>query len=149
MLFSNMPYPDMGIVLVLAVQERSISEVDTGSAERFWGTEGGMLWTVIVVWAVLVPFPLDEAVRVYVVVEVGATFQEPMRVEVENPPGVILTEEALLTFQESVEVTLGSVYWGEEEKELIKGAFPEGVTLPEGEEEAPVPARLVAVTTKV
>ncbi len=62
-----------------------------------------LLATITVVVAVLVPLEL-VAVRVYSVVEVGLTISDPIRVDVVNAPGVIATDEAFATSQESVEV---------------------------------------------
>ena len=112
------------------------------------GTEGGVPSTVTVVSAVEVPLVL-EAKSVYTVVEVGFTRVLPMRVVVLKEPGVMDTEEAFVTDQESVEVTPG---WMREEdavKEETVGATADGVTLPEGDEEAEVPTAFVAVTVKV
>jgi|ERR1035441_4765288 hypothetical protein len=91
--------------------------VDT---KRFPGTVGAMESTVTVVVAVEVPTAL-VAVSVYIVVEVGLTFVEAMRVEVEKEPGVIATDEAFVTLKESVEVPADTTIEDEAMKEDMVG----------------------------
>jgi hypothetical protein len=55
------------------------------------------------------------------VVEVGFTVVDPMRVEVEKVPGVMATEPALLTFQERVDVPAEATTPGDAEKAVIAG----------------------------
>ena len=90
-------------------QVRVIVEVPVALATTEVGVEGGVASIVTLVVAVLVPFAF-VAVKVYVVVEVGFTVVEPMRVLVLKLPGVMATEEAFETFQERVLVTLGWMY---------------------------------------
>jgi hypothetical protein len=73
-----------------------------------------------VVVAVLVPFAFVAA-RVYVRVEVGCTVSEPISVEVEKEPGVMITELAFVMFQERVLVPADMMTDGEAEKEEIEG----------------------------
>jgi hypothetical protein len=71
---------------------------------RLVGTVGGVESTVTVVVAVLVPFAF-EAVRVYVMVDVGFTVVEPIDVLVLNDPGVMAMFVTVpVAFQERVEV---------------------------------------------
>ena len=86
------------------------------------GTVGAWASTVTVAVAVLVPFPF-EAVRVYVVDVVGFTLVDPIRVDVEKEPGVIVTELAFVTFQERVDVPAEATTKGDAEKELIVSGF--------------------------
>jgi hypothetical protein len=84
----------------------------------------GAVAMVTVAVMVLVPFAF-VAVRVYVVVEVGFTLVDPTRVEVEKLPGVIASEVALPTFQESVDVPAEATIVGEAVKEVMVGVlFP-------------------------
>lgn len=110
------------------------------------GTVGAVASTVTVVVAVLVPL-LFVAVIVYVMVEVGFTVVDPMRVEVENPPGVIVTLEAFVMFQESVEVPAEATTAGDALNELIVGLMPETV-IPEAsvEDAEMLPTLSCAVT---
>ena len=86
------------------------------------GMVGVVVSTVTVAVCVLVPFAF-VAVRVYVVVEVGFTVVDPMRVEVEKLPGVITREVALPTLQESVLVPAERTIVGEAIKEEIVGVL--------------------------
>ena len=54
-------------------------------------------------------------------VDVGVTVVEPTRVEVENDPGVIATDDAFVIFQESVEGTPEATREGDAVKEAIVG----------------------------
>ena len=86
----------------------------------------GAVATEMLVVAVLVPFALT-AERVYMVeVEREGVVVDPMRVLVEYPPGVITTDDALLTFQERLEIPLRATTVGEAEKEEIVGEDPPG-----------------------
>ena len=55
------------------------------------------------------------------VVEVGCTVVEPMRVEVANEPGVMATEDAFVMFQERVDVPAEATTEEDAEKEEIMG----------------------------
>jgi hypothetical protein len=70
--------------------------------------------------AILVPFAF-VAVIVYIVVEVGFTDVDPMSVLVLNPPGVIATDEALVIFQESVDVPAEATMLGDELNDDTEG----------------------------
>ena len=59
----------------------------------------------------------------------GFTVVDPMRVEVEKLPGVMATDEALLTFQESVLVPAEATTPGEALKEEMVGVMPDWVVL--------------------
>jgi hypothetical protein len=61
---------------------------------------------------------------VYIVVLVGFTFVDPMRVLVLKLPGVIATEEAFVIFQESALVPAEATTVGDAEKEEMEGRFP-------------------------
>ena len=84
------------------------------------GVVGGVESIVTVVVAVDVPLLL-VAVRVYVVVEVGFTFHEPARVDVENDPGVMAMEEAFETFQERTDELAERMGVGEAVNEEMVG----------------------------
>ena len=86
----------------------------------------GAVATVTVVVRVVVPFAF-VAVNVYVVVEVGFTVVDPMRVEVEKEPGVIARDVALVTFQDSVDVPAEATIVGDAVKEEMVGVMPESV----------------------
>ena len=129
-------------------QERSISEVETAFAARFWGTEGGVPSTRTVAWAVLVPFAF-VAERVYVTLDDGVTTREPILVETLPIPWLIVTDEAFVVLQLRVLVTPSGTSLGEAVKEDIWGYVLFGVTLFEEEESDETPARLVALTVKV
>jgi DTW domain-containing protein YfiP len=77
--------------------------------------------TITFAVAVLVPFAF-VAVRVYSVVEVGLTAAEPTRVVVLMFPGEMVTDEALVISQLSVEVPFAVMDDGEAEKEEMMGA---------------------------
>ena len=110
-------------------QERSISPVEAAVAERLVGTEGGMVSTMTVAIAVEVPLPFDDAVRVYVLVEVTLTRVEPIRVEVEKLPGVMATDEAFTACQLRVEVPEDAKIEGVAEKEMMAVAEPLSVVV--------------------
>lgn len=80
------------------------------------------LSTRTVVVAVLVPFAF-VAVRVYVVVDVGFTVSNPMRVDVERLPGVMATDDAFETAQLKVEVPFVTMALGEAIKEETVGGL--------------------------
>jgi hypothetical protein len=63
------------------------------------------------------------------VVEVGFTVVEPIKVEVEKLPGVIATELAFVTFQESVEVPADTTTPGDALKDEMEGRTPLCVVL--------------------
>ena len=98
-------------------------------AERLVGTEGGMVSTMTVAIAVEVPLPFDDAVRVYVLVEVTLTRVEPIRVEVEKLPGVMATDEAFTACQLRVEVPEDAKIEGVAEKEMMAVAEPLSVVV--------------------
>jgi hypothetical protein len=82
------------------------------------------------------------------VVEVGFTVVDPMRVEVEKLPGVIATEEAFVMFQESVLVPAETTTPGEAEKAVIDGVIPESVVPEAAVEDADtLPTLSFAVTS--
>jgi hypothetical protein len=97
---------------VAADQVREIAEPPIPVAAKPEGIEGGALSILTVVVAVEVPFAF-VAVRVYVVVEVGLTVVDPVRVEVEKAPGVIATELAFEMFQERIEEEPESISTGD------------------------------------
>jgi hypothetical protein len=99
--------------------------VSRAIAERFCGALGAVA-TVTVVVRVVVPFAF-VAVNVYVVVEVGFTVVDPMRVDVEKEPGVIARDVALVTFQDSVDVPAEATIVGDAVKEEMTGVMPESV----------------------
>ena len=55
------------------------------------------------------------------VVDVGFTIVDPMRVDVEKLPGVMVSDVALPTFQESVDVPAEATIVGDAEKEVRMG----------------------------
>jgi hypothetical protein len=73
--------------------------------------------------AILVPFAF-VAVIVYIVVEVGFTDVDPMRVLVLKPPGVIATDEAFVMLHESVEVPAEATMLGDELNDDTEGKSP-------------------------
>ena len=102
---------------------RDMVEVPVGVATSEEGVVGPEESMVIEVVAVEVPFGF-VAERVYTMVLVGLTVVEPIRVEVERPPypvAVMATDEALLTFQERVDVPEERTTEGKEEKEEMAG----------------------------
>jgi hypothetical protein len=101
------------------VQERESVEVVGLPTEKDPGAVGAVATDTDVV-AVVVPFAF-VAVRVKIVVDVGFTANDPMRVLVLKPPGVIATDEALVIFHESVDVPAEATSVGDAEKEEIPG----------------------------
>lgn len=84
------------------------------------GVVGAMESMVTLVVAVVVPFAF-VAVRVYVVVLVGFTVVEAIRVLVEKLPGVMATEEAFEIFHKSVEEAPDRMKDGEAENDEMPG----------------------------
>ena len=64
-------------------------------------------------------------------VEVGFTVVDPIKVDVENPPGVIATDDALLMFHERVEVPADATMVGDAENEEIVGGVRPDWVVPE------------------
>jgi hypothetical protein len=104
---------------VLAVQESARVELVGLPTERLPGAVGAVA-TAMEVVAVLVPL-LFVAVIVYILVLVGFTVSDPMRVLVLKPPGVIATDDALLIFQESDDAPAEATTVGEPPKEEMVG----------------------------
>lgn len=96
-------------------------EVEMGDAVEVLKVGG--VATITEVVAVVVPFGF-VAVIVKVVVEVGFTVADPMRVEVEKLPGVMATELAFVMLQESVLVPADTTTPGDAEKETMEGRAP-------------------------
>jgi hypothetical protein len=109
------------------VHERESVEVVGLPTEKLPGAVGAVATDTDVV-AVVVPFAF-VAVIVYIVVEVGFTDVDPMRVLVLKPPGVIATDEAFVMFQESVDVPAEATSVGDAEKEEMVGALPALLTV--------------------
>ena len=55
------------------------------------------------------------------IVDVGFTVVDPIKVDVENPPGVIATEDALLMFHERVDVPADATMVGDAENDAMDG----------------------------
>lgn len=102
------------------VHERIITDPPVPVALTPVGVEGGAESIVTEVVAVVEALAF-VAVRVYMVVEVGLTVVEALRVLVENEPGVIAMEEALETFQESTEEEPERISAGDALKEVMSG----------------------------
>ena len=132
---------------VLDVQESGRVEVVGLPTAKLPGAVGAVA-TFTVVVAVTLPFGL-VAVMVYIVVLVGFTFVDPMRVLVLKLPGVIATEEAFVIFQERALVPAEATTVGDAEKEEMVGRVLFGITLFEAEELDEFPAIFVAFTVKV
>jgi hypothetical protein len=109
------------------VHERESVEVVGLPTEKDPGAVGAVATDTDVV-AVVVPFAF-VAVIVYIVVEVGFTDVDPMRVLVLKPPGVIATDEAFVIFHESVDVPAEATSVGDAEKEEMEG-IPFDCSLP-------------------
>jgi len=107
---------------VLDVQESGRVEVVGLPTAKLPGAVGAVA-TFTVVVAVTLPFGL-VAVMVYIVVLVGFTFVDPMRVLVLKLPGVIATEEAFVIFQERALVPAEATTVGDAEKEEMEGTVP-------------------------
>jgi len=107
---------------VLDVQESGRVEVVGLPTAKLPGAVGAVA-TFTVVVAVTLPFGL-VAVMVYIVVLVGFTFVDPMRVLVLKLPGVIATEEAFVIFQERTLVPAEATTVGDAEKEEMEGVIP-------------------------
>lgn len=107
---------------VLDVQESGRVEVVGLPTAKLPGAVGAVA-TFTVVVAVTLPFGF-VAVTVYIVVLVGFTFVDPMRVLVLKLPGVMATEEAFVIFQESALVPAEATTVGDAEKEEMEGRFP-------------------------
>jgi hypothetical protein len=101
-------------------QESEMVEVVVPVTESEPGMVGVVESTVTVVVAVLVPFAF-VAVKVYVIVEVGFTMNDPTSVLVLNEPGVMATDDAFVTLKERVEVPAGATTLEEAVKEEMEG----------------------------
>ena len=100
--------------------EREAVDVVIELIENDPGAVGAVATDTEVV-AVLVPFGF-VAVMVYIVVEVGLTVVEPIKVDVENAPGVIATDDAFAIFQLNVDVPAETTIVGDAEKEETEGS---------------------------
>ena len=130
---------------VLLAQARERVDVVGLPTVKLPGAMGAVATCTIAVM-VLVPFAF-VAVRVYVVVEVGFTVVDPMRVLVLKLPGVMATLLAFVTFQERVLVPAEATTVGEAEKEEMVGGGPASVVALASEEVAEtVPTPFVAET---
>jgi hypothetical protein len=106
---------------------RDICEEEIGVATRLVGVVGVDASTVTVTVAVAVPLAF-VAVSVYSVVAFVVIIVEPMRVLVENDPGVMATDDALLTFQEKTDVTGEAAVEGDAVNEDMVGTLAPAFT---------------------
>jgi hypothetical protein len=107
-----------------SVDAPQLSEIDdppSADAIKFAGTVGGVASTWMLVIAVFVPFAF-VAVRVYTVVEAGFIVVEPATSAVEKDPGVIVIDDALVTFHERVAGDPAAICEGEALNNEITGA---------------------------
>jgi hypothetical protein len=120
--YQEMVAPLFGVELAHASES---VEVEGDETVNDPGAVGAVATCTLVV-AVLVPFAF-VAVRVKTVVEVGFTEVDPMRVDVLKEPGLTVTEEAFVMFQESVLVPAEATTPGEAVNAVIEGVMPESV----------------------